>query len=213
MRINIGCGQTPTLGWRNLDNSFSIKLANFDRVSRFFSAIGLLDKSQAEFIDFANRNAIEYADATKIPCEDGVCEVLYSSHMLEHLDPDEANIFLRESKRILRPGGIIRIAVPDLQKCVSDYLETGDADKFLASSHMCIDRPKGLRQKLRMLIVGTRHHQWMYDGKSLSKLFIEQGFVNPIVQPPGETLIPDSSALDLREREEESIYVEAVKMK
>jgi predicted SAM-dependent methyltransferase len=211
LRINIGCGQTPTLGWRNLDNSFSVRLASLGSVSRLLSAVGLLDKSQAEFVDFAERNAIEYADATKIPCEDGVCEVLYSSHMVEHLDPDEAKSFLREAMRILRPGGIMRIAVPDIQKHVSDYCETGDADKFLASTHMCINRPKGLRQKLRMLIVGTRHHQWMYDGKSLSKLFVEQGFANPIVQSPGETLILDPSALDLNERAEESVYVEAIK--
>ena len=211
MRINIGCGQTITEGWRNLDNSFSLRLAGLGRLPHLISSVGLLAKPQKEFIEFAQQHAIEYADATKIPCEDDACEVLYTSHMLEHLDPGEAKVFLREALRILQPAGIIRIAVPDIQKLVKAYCESGDADEFLASTHMCINRPKGLAGKLRMLIVGTRHHQWMYDGKSLSRLLIDQGFVDPVVQNPGNTQIPDASPLDLSERVEESVYVEATK--
>ena len=211
MRINIGCGQTIIVGWRNLDNSFSVKLANLGLLARLISSIGLLAKSQKEFIEFAQQHAIEYADATKIPCEDDACEVLYTSHMLEHLDPVEAKAFLREALRILQPGGIIRIAVPDLQKLVGEYCESEDADKFLSSTLMCIERPKGLAEKLRLLTVGTRHHQWMYDGKSLSRLLLGQGFVGPTVQNPGNTQIPNPSPLDLNERVEESVYVEATK--
>jgi hypothetical protein len=49
----------------------------------------------------------------------------------------------------------------------------------------------------------------MYDSASLAKLLIEAGFRNPVNLPPGQTTISESGSLDLREREEESLYVEA----
>ena len=39
--------------------------------------------------------------------------------MLEHLDSDEADMFLKEAFRLLRRGGLIRIAVPDIRKQVA----------------------------------------------------------------------------------------------
>ena len=47
----------------------------------------------------------------------------YSSHTLEHFDKADGRSFLSECHRVLRPGGIIRIVVPDLHVIVVDYLE------------------------------------------------------------------------------------------
>jgi hypothetical protein len=49
----------------------------------------------------------------------------------------------------------------------------------------------------------------MYDAPSLIKLLREHGFVDPVDMRPGETRIPNPQKLNLREREIESIYVEA----
>ncbi len=51
----------------------------------------------------------------------------------------------------------------------------------------------------------------MYDGRSLSKLRTELGFKRVTILPPERTMIPDPGALNLREREDESIYVGEVK--
>lgn len=51
----------------------------------------------------------------------------------------------------------------------------------------------------------------MYDEASLCSLLERAGFHNALALKAGETMIPDPGALDLRERPEESIYVEAVK--
>jgi len=67
-------------------------------------------------MQFAHFNSVEYCDAARrLPLPNAAADVLYSSHMLEHLDRDEASTFLKEARRILRCGGIIRIAVPDLR--------------------------------------------------------------------------------------------------
>ena len=212
LRINIGCGQTPTLGWRNFDNSLSLCLSKFPILPDILLKLGLIDNPQYQFVQFARKNNIEYGDATKgLPFKDASVDVIYSSHMLEHLDRNEASRFINESFRLLRPGGIIRIAVPDFRKSVAIYNETGDADVCIEGTLLCVERPKSIVQRLGLLLVGTRHHQWLYDGRSLCKLLQKHGFIKAEVMPPGQTTIHDPQALDLHERASESVFVEAEK--
>ncbi len=210
LRINVGCGQTPTQGWRNFDNSVSLRLSKIPFLPDLLLKLKLIESPQYQFIRFARENNIEYGDATKgLPVQDESVDVLYSSHMLEHLDRNEVDKFLKEAFRVLRSGGIIRIAVPDIKKEVEQYSESGDADAFIESTHLCVPRPRTLAQRLRLLLVGTRHHQWMYDGNSLSRLLQKHGFVNTEVMPASQTEISDHEPLDLQERVSESVYVEA----
>lgn len=211
-RINIGCGMTPTEGWRNFDNSPGLRLARVPLLPGLLRRVGLINDSQYAFIRFARTNRIEYCDASKrIPLEDVSAKVIYSSHMLEHLTPDGARSFLREAKRVLRPGGIIRLSVPDLEKPARQYLEDGDADAFIASTLLAAPGRQGIAGRMKKLAAGPRHHRWMYDGRSLCRLLNSAGFFDARILPAGETTIPDPSPLDLRERESESVYAEAVK--
>jgi hypothetical protein len=130
--------------------------------------------------------------------------------MIEHLDRGEAGAFLCEVRRILRPGGIVRLAAPDLGQLVRGYLASGDADAFIAGTHMGQDRPAGILLRVRRALAGPRNHLWMYDGDSLSRLLRTAGFADVAVMPPGETRISQSGHLDLTERADESVYVEAV---
>lgn len=212
MRLNIGCGLSPTEGYRNFDNSLSIRLSKIPLLTKLASLFGIISAEQIQFIDFVRSNNIEYGDITKgLPVKSESCEVVYSSHTLEHLDRGEAEQFCKEILRILRPGGIVRIVIPDLKRHVLEYLNTGDADQFIKSTYMGVCKPKTLSQRIQMAVVGPRHHQWMYDGHSLSKLLISQGFINPNVLETGETTIPDPGELNLSERSHESVYVEAIK--
>jgi predicted SAM-dependent methyltransferase len=211
MRVNIGCGQTPTDGWRNFDNSLSVRLCRFPLLPAILRKTGLLDKSQYQFIRFARANSIEYGDVTKgLPLPNDSVDVLYSSHMLEHLDQNEAVLFLREARRVLRSGGIIRLAIPDLRKQVLQYIETNEGDAFISATLLTEPRPRTIWQRIKILLVGTRHHQWMYDGISLSRLLQAQGFTAPVVLNAGESLIENPQNLDLYERASESVYVEAI---
>lgn len=210
IRINVGCGQSPINGWRNFDNSLSLKLTKIPLLCELLLKFRLLEVPQYNFIKYAISNRIAYSDASKrIPLSSGSVEVLYSSHMLEHLDQTEAQVFFREAKRVLRPGGIIRLSVPDLSKQVRNYIISGDADSFIAGTQLCWQRPRTFCQRLRILVVGTRHHQWMYDGASLCRQLFNHGFVNPTIMQPGETNIKNPKPLDLYERVSESVYVEA----
>jgi hypothetical protein len=212
IRINIGCGLSPTPGWANFDNSLSVRIAHWPVIPSVLARFGFLGPQSAKLTEMAQCGSVRFARATaRIPCVAGSAAVVYSSHMIEHLDRAEARAFLTEVKRVLRPGGVVRIAAPDLGRLVSDYVATGDADWFVAGSHLGLDRPAGLKGWVKWAVVGPRHHLWMYDGESLTRLLRETGFTDAAVVPAGTTTITNPGLLDLRERASESVYAEAVR--
>lgn len=212
MRINLGCGATPTEGWMNFDNSPTLRLVDHPIICNLAKLFGLLDQGQLSYLVFAKSYSIAYADAVrKIPVPDSSVDVLYKSHMLEHLDRHEAKLFLKQAKRVLKRGGVLRIAVPDLRMIIDNYISNGDADKFISATLLTVPKPLGLLQRIKLTVIGGRHHHWMYDVNSLTKLLRENGFdnVKPLIS--GQTGIADFGNLNLYERHEESIYVEAAR--
>lgn len=90
--LNIGCGRTYHGDWLNLDLEPNDK-----------SVIG--------------------HDVTKgIPCPSGSIAAVYNSHILEHLKPEQGINLLEECYRVLKPGGILRVVVPDLERIAYLYL-------------------------------------------------------------------------------------------
>jgi SAM-dependent methyltransferase len=81
--------------------------------------------------DFINIDAVSTSPCVKahdllkgIPFSDDSFDVVYHSHLLEHLSREHAREFLRECHRVLKTGGVIRIAVPDLEQIARGYLDT-----------------------------------------------------------------------------------------
>jgi predicted SAM-dependent methyltransferase len=69
-----------------------------------------------------------------IPFEDNTFDVVYHSHLLEHFPKIKGEEFMKECYRVLRPGGILRVAVPDLEQICRLYIDalekasTGDEE-------------------------------------------------------------------------------------
>jgi ubiquinone/menaquinone biosynthesis C-methylase UbiE len=77
-----------------------------------------------------------------IPYEDETFDVVYHSHLMEHFSKQAAPSFLRECFRVLKSGGVIRIAVPDLERIARLYLEA-------------------LEKASRGLVGWDRNYEWM----------------------------------------------------
>ena len=94
--VNVGCGETWHPDWVNFD------------ASPCHPSIRPLDARG------------------RLPFESGSVDVCYSSHVLEHLGRVEAEHFVGECARVLKPGGILRLVVPDLEMIAREYLAVLD---------------------------------------------------------------------------------------
>jgi predicted SAM-dependent methyltransferase len=210
IRLNIGCGRSPTPDWINYDNSPSVWLARWPMLAALLVRLGLIDRHALDFVAFCRSHCIRHADAARrIPHRDGTVDAIYASHMLEHLDRVEARSFLAECRRALKPGAILRLAVPDLRHAAYQYLRRSDADGFLSHLQFDLDKPRGPVARLRRLLGGGRGHHWMYDRDSLVALVEAAGFADVEPVEEGRTRIAEPGSLDLNEREVDSLCIEA----
>jgi len=77
-------------------------------------------------IDFVSDDSLVIAHnlLDGIPFKNESFDLVYHSHVLEHFKKNDAYLFLKECHRVLKPGGIMRIAIPDLEKIAKSYLES-----------------------------------------------------------------------------------------
>lgn len=70
---------------------------------------------------------IQHNLSSGIPLPDASCAVVYHAAVLEHMRRADALTFLQECNRVLEPGGIIRVGVPDLERLCRLYLQKLEA--------------------------------------------------------------------------------------
>ena len=75
-------------------------------------------------IDGGDYDHLNHYDITKLPYKDESVDLIYASHVLEYFDRDEVVPVLREWIRVLKKGGILRIAVPDFEAIATMYIMT-----------------------------------------------------------------------------------------
>lgn len=114
LMLNLGCGERTHPEWVNIDFSLRARLRSVPLVRRLFGG-----PNPPGYVNHDLRKGIPVASAS--------ADVVYTSHVLEHLEPEHAAPFLREAHRALRPGGVIRVVVPDLESAARAYLDALDA--------------------------------------------------------------------------------------
>jgi len=145
----------------------------------------------------------------KLPFEDCTFDYIFSEHLLEHLEHREGVCFLRECFRIIKTGGTIRIATPDLRFLVDLY----NSDKneiqeqyiswavksFLPDVSVCQDT----------YVINNFFHNWghkfIYDFKILEDTMNKAGFINIKCCKVGESENPE-----LRGIESHHLFIPAV---
>jgi predicted SAM-dependent methyltransferase len=135
-----------------------------------------------------------------LPFPDGAVDAVFTEHMLEHMTFTEALGFLVTCTRLLGPGGVFRIGVPDLERYVRSF---EGRDSLIADV-----RPGRPATAFAFCEVFYGHgHRSMYDFATLRAHCAEVGFTQVEQSAFGEGLIqpcPDNPA-----RRAQTLYVEA----
>jgi FkbM family methyltransferase len=188
-RLNLGCGPNAPTGWLNVDGSWNAWLSNHVYLRKALKAFGVISKTSPG-AQWSVRPLVH--DLTKrLPFKDNTVSVIYGAHVLEHLYLADAQRLLSECKRVLRPGGVIRLVVPDLRCMVTSYLKNKNGGSPSASEKIAaadkLNENLGLRSpappsgnslfKFYSLWKDFHHHKWMYDSDSLIHYMKEAGFV------------------------------------
>lgn len=139
-----------------------------------------------------------------LPLEAESIDYISSQHALQQIEVYDIVTALRELRRVLKPGGVLRLCLPDFDKAIEAYRE------------------------------GRRDYFWCWDWQSISGNFITQimdynytrtpltfEFTEELLRKAGfgkvvrveyrATASPNTNIVDLDGREEESFYVEAFK--
>ena len=198
--VNLGCGMAVTPGWTNIDGSLNAFISCLPRalVRLIYGISGArLYYSKPEFVNILKNNKFIFADlANSLPLRQNSVDAIFSSHFLETLRKDEALKLLKKSYKALKPGGILRISVPDLAYAISLYPQKSQEmlDRFFY-----VDEGQN----------DYSSHKYLYDYHSLEALLLEVGFTNIKKCDYQEGNCPDVKDLD--NRPEESLFVECQK--
>lgn len=188
-RLHLGCGLTAPQGWLNVDGSWNARLAKFPLLRAFAAALHVIPRHVAETP--WSRDIFISDLAKALPFPDGSFEAVYSSHTLEHLHLEEAHRLLKECYRVLAPGGVARMVVPDVKAFVQDYLGQRSvwwpdepfvprtaADRFNRNLNLRpLERGRAsLLYRFYNNLTDLSSHKWMFDADSLSYHMSDVGF-------------------------------------
>ena len=175
-RLNWGCGEHPEPGWLNSD------------------------VKDVPGIDIV-------ADVrTGLPLETESIDYITSIHALPELPYADLVPALSELRRVLKPGGVLRLALPDLERGIAAY-QRGDHDYFHVPDEDA--RSIGAKFVTQMTWYGYSHSLFVHD--FIEELLERAGFAQTARCRYKQTASrgPDITHLDNPERE--SLFVEAVK--
>ena len=174
--VQYGCGLSAPEKWVNYDISPTLRLQRIPVIGSFI-------RSRSGTVFPLN---VRYGDIVKgLPVSTGSCQGVYCSHTLEHLSLQDFRTALKNTYHILKPGGIFRCVVPDLEDAAREYIKSLDngngqaSMKFIEHDTMLgiIHRPRGIKQLL-VSYWGNSKHLWMWDYPSLAAELKDAGFQN-----------------------------------
>ena len=236
--VNLGCGNQTHPDCVNIDWSIYARFKR-NRLARLAAPIVFNGPRLTQFLRLDDHVVVH--DLRKgIPLEARSAEAVYHSHVLEHIDRDDVPAFFAEIRRVLAPGGIHRVVVPDWERYVREYIASLDAalvDRHARAHHDTLvsqmllqivrreaygtSLQRRLRRRLENLLLGDARkrgetHMWMWDRVNLGQALEEAGFHSVQVVDWASSSIPRWNEMGLDQNDfggeykPESLYMEAL---
>ncbi len=137
IRLHLGCGKRNFPGFINIDKS------NYKHIHY---------RRDVNNLKIFKNNSVH---------------MIYASHVLEYFDQNEAKLVLREWKRVLIKGGLLRISIPNFESLIKVYKKTNNIEKIIG--------PLYGRMKSNNKII---YHKYVYNYKSIYTLLRSLNFKN-----------------------------------
>ncbi len=169
--LQYGCGWSAPKKWRNFDASPTLRFERLPLIGHLYT------KNESRF-----PKNVEYGDIVKgLPVSAESCKGVYCSHILEHLSLNDFRVALRNTKEILRPSGIFRLVLPDLEYLAKRYIDNPSNEaalEFMKETALGHEsRARGIKG-LISLWFGNSQHLWMWDYRSIKFELENAGFGN-----------------------------------
>ncbi len=175
-RLNWGCGGDPRPGWINSD------------------------VKEGPGIDIA----CDIRDG--LPLANDSIDYAVSIHALPEVPYDDLIPTLTELRRVLKPAGVLRLALPDLEKGLAAY-QRGEREYFLIPDDEWTD----IGSKLIVQLIWYGYSRTLFVRGFVEELLHKAGFADIRHVAYRETATSHREIVDLDNREEESLFVEAIK--
>ena len=149
-KLHIACGQNPLDGWLNTEL-------------------------------YPRSDSVMHLDATRpFPFGDGELDYIYSEHMIEHITHPQTEAMVRECFRVLKPGGKIRLATPDLAALLDLYRETHSEIQRRFMEHFTATFIGWAPEVAPVYVINNHFHNWyhkfIFDERSLRTALERGGF-------------------------------------
>jgi len=150
---------------------------------------------------------VAFLDATKpFPLADASFDYAYSEHMIEHVPWSDGLRMLRECRRVLRPGGRVRIATPDLEVFLGLYGHESDpprgryvrwvTERYLGGDGAARAEGEGRASLVINNVFRDWGHQFLYDAELLGTALRVAGFAGARRVRAGESDDPNLRGIE-----------------
>lgn len=151
IKLHLGCGDVYKKGWVNIDG------------------VSYGDNVKIDLI---------YDLRNPLPFPDNSVDYIFNEHFLEHLSVEESRKSLKDFMRVLKPNGVMRIAMPDLDIIMKAYFNTEwkkEGEDFFKKFDLSF-----IETKAELVNINFRWwgHQWLYDWEELERRLKEVGCTN-----------------------------------
>jgi predicted SAM-dependent methyltransferase len=175
-RLNWGCGPIAPFGWVNSDIE------------------------AAPGVDVV-------ADIRKgLPLPANSFDYIVSIHALPEIPYSDHDKALSELHRVLKPGGVLRLSLPDMDRAIRAY-QGGDVDYFLIGDEVV----RSLAGKMIVQLTWYGRSRMMFTFDFIRELLERNGFRDVKQCEYQKTHSPYPAIIELDDRQLESLFVEAVK--
>lgn len=144
--LNVGCGTDYKKGWINIDNNTDHNIEKLD-------------------LNWDLRNPLPFSDES--------VDYIFNEHFMEHLTPEEGINANRDFLRVLKKGGVLRIAMPNLKDSVALYMDKNWRKHPVLKGHSL----ESIKTAAELINMSFRwwDHKWLYDWEELERRLKEAG--------------------------------------